>query len=288
MTASGCVGTRRRARSLPVPVRARRGGREVARRLRVAGQPAASAASGDRRDVEQRRAAGPRSGEVAPRRPAPTRAAGARVVASIWARTVDDYGLAAKMLVNAPRCVVAVEVNLSCPNLDGGAHLFAHSPEATTRGARAPRRSATGRCWAKLSPNTDRLVEVERRAGRGRRRRHAREHGAGDGHRRRDRRRPALGAGGGRAVGPRHPSRRGARRPRRARRRARPPDRRRRRCRDREPTRSELMIGGRVRGAGRHGDLRGPEGSAFCAARAERLVRTARDRCRHGDRGSSA
>ena len=57
--------------------------------------------------------------------------AGARVVASIWGRTVDDYGLAAKMLVDAPACVVAVEVNLSCPNLDGGAHLFAHSPEAT-------------------------------------------------------------------------------------------------------------------------------------------------------------
>ena len=63
--------------------------------------------------------------------------AGARVVASIWGRTVDDYGLAAKMLVNAPKCVVAVEVNLSCPNLDGGAHLFAHSPEATAEALRA-------------------------------------------------------------------------------------------------------------------------------------------------------
>ena len=42
---------------------------------------------------------------------------------------------AAKLLVDAPTCVVAVEVNLSCPNLDGGAHLFAHSPEATRRGA---------------------------------------------------------------------------------------------------------------------------------------------------------
>ena len=122
--------------------------------------------------------------------------AGARVVASIWARTVDDYGLAAKMLVNAPKCVVAVEVNLSCPNLDGGAHLFAHSPEATAEALRAAA-ICDRPLWAKLSPNTDRLVEVARRgAGRGRRRRHAREHGDGDGHRRRDRS-STLGAGGG-------------------------------------------------------------------------------------------
>ena len=89
--------------------------------------------------------------------------AGARVVASIWARTVDDYGLAAKMLVNAPKCVVAVEVNLSCPNLDGGAHLFAHSPEATAEALRAAA-ICDRPLWAKLSPNTDRLVEVARAA----------------------------------------------------------------------------------------------------------------------------
>jgi dihydroorotate dehydrogenase (NAD+) catalytic subunit len=89
--------------------------------------------------------------------------AGARVVASIWARTVDDYGSAAKMLVNAPKCVVAVEVNLSCPNLDGGTHLFAHSPEATAEALRAAA-ICERPLWAKLSPNTDRLVEVARAA----------------------------------------------------------------------------------------------------------------------------
>ena len=53
---------------------------------------------------------------------------GATLVASIWGRTVEDYGRAAALLADAPAGVVAVEVNLSCPNLVGGSHLFAHDP----------------------------------------------------------------------------------------------------------------------------------------------------------------
>ena len=40
----------------------------------------------------------------------------ATVVASIWGTTVEDYERAAKLLADAPPQVVAVEVNLSCPN----------------------------------------------------------------------------------------------------------------------------------------------------------------------------
>lgn len=86
-------------------------------------------------------------------------ATGARAVASIWGRTVEDYARAAEALAGAPDGVVAVEVNLSCPNLDGGAHLFAHDPAATAEVLRATAGVARPR-WAKLSPNTDRLVEV--------------------------------------------------------------------------------------------------------------------------------
>jgi len=56
---------------------------------------------------------------------------GAQVVASIWGRSVDDYATVAAALQDAPASVVAVEVNLSCPNLDGGRHMFAHSTSAT-------------------------------------------------------------------------------------------------------------------------------------------------------------
>ena len=44
-------------------------------------------------------------------------ASGARVVASIWGFTVEQYAKAADMLAGAPPAVVAVEVNLSCPNV---------------------------------------------------------------------------------------------------------------------------------------------------------------------------
>lgn len=86
-------------------------------------------------------------------------AAGATVVASIWGRTVEDYAAAAAALAGVPDPVVAVEVNLSCPNLDGGAHLFAHDPVATAEVLDAAAAAGLPR-WAKLSPNTDRLVEV--------------------------------------------------------------------------------------------------------------------------------
>jgi len=86
-------------------------------------------------------------------------ATGARVVASIWGRSVADYELAAEQLAAAPAGVVAVEVNLSCPNLEGRRGIFAHDASlsaeviAATAAAGRPR-------WAKLSPNTDRVVEV--------------------------------------------------------------------------------------------------------------------------------
>jgi dihydroorotate dehydrogenase (NAD+) catalytic subunit len=84
---------------------------------------------------------------------------GARVVVSIWGRSVQEYALAAEALHDCPKQVVAVEVNLSCPNLDGGTHLFAHDPVATAQVLQATSQIGLP-LWAKLSPNTDRLVQV--------------------------------------------------------------------------------------------------------------------------------
>jgi len=85
--------------------------------------------------------------------------AGATIVASIWGRTIDEYRRAADLLAVAPADVVAVEVNLSCPNLERREAIFAHDAElagavvAATAGCGRPR-------WAKLSANTDRIVDV--------------------------------------------------------------------------------------------------------------------------------
>ncbi|NNE72551.1 MAG: dihydroorotate dehydrogenase [Acidimicrobiales bacterium] len=86
-------------------------------------------------------------------------ATGTRVVASIWGRTVADYEAAATMLADAPAGVIAVEVNISCPNTEDGGKMFAHSVAATTEvveatsGCKRPR-------WAKLSPNTLEVAEI--------------------------------------------------------------------------------------------------------------------------------
>jgi dihydroorotate dehydrogenase (NAD+) catalytic subunit len=93
-------------------------------------------------------------------------AAGARVVASVWGRSVDDYAVVAGALRDAPSSVVAVEVNLSCPNLDGGRHMFANSSSATEEAVAAV--AACGRpVWAKLSPNVADITEIAAAAARG-------------------------------------------------------------------------------------------------------------------------
>ena len=86
-------------------------------------------------------------------------ATGARVVASIWGRTVDEFARAADLLAGMPPEVVAVEVNASCPNLEDRRALFAHSTTATAEVVEAA--AAAGRpLWAKLSPNTPDLPDV--------------------------------------------------------------------------------------------------------------------------------
>jgi dihydroorotate dehydrogenase (NAD+) catalytic subunit len=90
-------------------------------------------------------------------------AAGARVVVSIWGRTVADYGRAAELVgaaaaTDVGACIAALEVNVSCPNVEDRSRMFAHSAEATNRVMAA---TACGLPrWAKLSPNVPDVVEI--------------------------------------------------------------------------------------------------------------------------------
>lgn len=86
------------------------------------------------------------------------RVSGARVVASIWGHSVDGFAKAAAALAGVPG-VVAVEVNLSCPNLDGGREMFASSAGLTSEVIEAT--SACGLpMWAKLSANVADIVSI--------------------------------------------------------------------------------------------------------------------------------
>jgi dihydroorotate dehydrogenase (NAD+) catalytic subunit len=86
-------------------------------------------------------------------------ASGARVVASIWGFTIEAYEKAATLLADAPPAVVAVEVNLSCPNIESRRQMIAHDPRMTAEAVTAS--AACGRPrWAKLSPNVTDVTEI--------------------------------------------------------------------------------------------------------------------------------
>ena len=89
----------------------------------------------------------------------PLLATGARVVASIWGQRVEDFAKAATMLAEAPPQVVAIEVNVSCPNLEDRSRMFAHSPTATAEAVSASAAGDRPR-WVKLSPNVTDVREI--------------------------------------------------------------------------------------------------------------------------------
>ncbi len=83
---------------------------------------------------------------------------GVRVVASIWGRNVAEFGEAAGIL-NGVEGIVAIEVNMSCPNVEDRSRIFAHSPAAVADVVWASL-AAGMPVWAKLSPNTPDIVAV--------------------------------------------------------------------------------------------------------------------------------
>ena len=86
-------------------------------------------------------------------------ATGAAVVVSIWGRSIDDYARAAEMCADLPDQVVAVEVNVSCPNVEERNAVFAHDPVATTQVIEATAPAKRPR-WAKLSPNVTDITTI--------------------------------------------------------------------------------------------------------------------------------
>lgn len=80
-------------------------------------------------------------------------------VVSIWGRSVDEYRRAAELIAPHSHRLAALEVNLSCPNLEGRGGIIAHDSAMSAAVVDACRAAGLA-MWAKLSPNTDRVVEV--------------------------------------------------------------------------------------------------------------------------------
>lgn len=87
------------------------------------------------------------------------RSRGVTCVVSIWGRTVEEYRAAARGLAVADG-IAAIEVNLSCPNLEGRSGIIAHDLELSSQVVAAVVAEARVPVWAKLSANTDRLVDI--------------------------------------------------------------------------------------------------------------------------------
>jgi dihydroorotate dehydrogenase (NAD+) catalytic subunit len=101
-------------------------------------------------------------------------ATGAAVVASIWGCTTSQYRDAAAVLAKATRSgksepassIIAVEVNISCPNIEDRRKMFAHSTEGVHDAVSAVVEGLEGSLplWVKLSPNVTDLTDMARAA----------------------------------------------------------------------------------------------------------------------------
>ena len=91
------------------------------------------------------------------------RALDATVIANVWGDLEEDYVTVVRALEEADG-LAAVELNISCPNVQRGGMLFGNSP-ALTASLVAKVRAATQRpLIVKLSPNAPDLVESARAA----------------------------------------------------------------------------------------------------------------------------
>jgi dihydroorotate dehydrogenase (NAD+) catalytic subunit len=89
-------------------------------------------------------------------------ARGARVIASIWGRSVEEFVAAASPLKAVAHRLTAVEINLSCPNVEARGDVFAHSEIATHAATLAVVDALGGSAatFAKLSPNVTDIAAI--------------------------------------------------------------------------------------------------------------------------------
>jgi dihydroorotate dehydrogenase (NAD+) catalytic subunit len=80
-------------------------------------------------------------------------------IASIGGQTVEEYVACAERLREAP-ALVAIELNLSCPNLEDRGFMFALSSERTAEVCAAVKERAMVPVFAKLSPDVTDLVAI--------------------------------------------------------------------------------------------------------------------------------
>ncbi len=90
---------------------------------------------------------------------------GPRIIINIGGESIDEFVQLAERFSAAG--VDALEVNLSCPNVQEGRLLFSTEPRLTEQALRAVKRVTTVPVFAKLSPNVTDITEIARAAEQG-------------------------------------------------------------------------------------------------------------------------
>jgi dihydroorotate dehydrogenase (NAD+) catalytic subunit len=90
---------------------------------------------------------------------------GPRIVINIGGESIEDFVALAERF--SREGVDALEVNLSCPNVQEGKLLFSTDPRMTERAVRAVKQVATVPVFAKLSPNVTDIVAIAKGAEQG-------------------------------------------------------------------------------------------------------------------------
>jgi dihydroorotate dehydrogenase (NAD+) catalytic subunit len=88
---------------------------------------------------------------------------GIPVIANINGQTADEYAELAERLTSCPG-IVAIEVNISCPNVEHGGLEFGKDPRATAHVVGTVRRATDLPLIVKLSPNVTSIVDIARAA----------------------------------------------------------------------------------------------------------------------------
>ncbi|HEX9639053.1 MAG TPA: dihydroorotate dehydrogenase [Acidobacteriota bacterium] len=88
---------------------------------------------------------------------------GATVIANFWGKTVDEVGATAAVLDSAA-ALDALELNISCPNIQEGGLEFGTRPAMVEKVVAVARRATSKHLMVKLSPNVGDIGEPARAA----------------------------------------------------------------------------------------------------------------------------
>ena len=89
---------------------------------------------------------------------------GKRIVLNLACEDLDSLGRAVDALGGASDRIAVLELNLSCPNVDGGGAAWGEAPEGVRAALRIARPGWKGTLWVKLTPQAGDFVATARAA----------------------------------------------------------------------------------------------------------------------------